>query len=98
MNRHSPLFRFTIRDVLWLMVVVAIALVWYLERGQHRATRQQLQGVMDTLEAVGVEIEVAPDHVQAKFGGSNPFDSYTGLGRHDPQKAPVKVDAEQVRD
>src|SRR5581483_3690268 len=33
------MFRFTIRDVLWLMVVVAMALAWWLE---HRSTSTTL--------------------------------------------------------
>jgi hypothetical protein len=32
-----PLFRFTIRDVLWLTVVVAVALAFWVS--QHRAAR-----------------------------------------------------------
>jgi len=88
------MMRFTIRDVLLAMAAFGLALGWSLERVRHGSTREQLQGVIQTLESVGVEMEVAPDHVRAKFGGSNPFDSYTGLGRHDPQKAPVKVHAE----
>ena len=33
-NTLVPMFRFTIRDVLWLMVVVALGTVWWLERRQ----------------------------------------------------------------
>src|SRR4051812_40313748 len=34
------MFRFTIRDVLWLMVVAALAVGWWLE---HRSMREQLR-------------------------------------------------------
>ena len=30
------MFRFTIRDVLWLMVVVGMGICWFFERSAHR--------------------------------------------------------------
>jgi hypothetical protein len=30
--RNYPMFRFTIRDVLWLMVVVALGVGWWMQR------------------------------------------------------------------
>jgi hypothetical protein len=37
------MFRFTIRDVLWLMVVVGLGLGWLAEHRQHGATIQELK-------------------------------------------------------
>jgi hypothetical protein len=39
-QRNPPMFRFTIRDVLWLTVVVALALGWWLN---HVRTRRELR-------------------------------------------------------
>ena len=40
------MFRFTIRDVLWLMVVVAVACGWFVKRRHEAARRQRLQAEM----------------------------------------------------
>src|SRR5262245_37003735 len=82
------MFRFTIRDVLLVLVAFGLALGWYLERVQHAYTREQLQGIVGALESVGVEIEVEPGHVYAAKDGS--FEAYTSLSRHDP-KTPTKM-------
>ena len=37
------MFRFTIRDVLWLMVVVALAMGWWLENRHLRASNAELE-------------------------------------------------------
>lgn len=37
------MFRFTIRDVLWLMVVVGLGLAWLAEHRQHAASIQELK-------------------------------------------------------
>jgi hypothetical protein len=81
------MFRFTIRDVLLAMAALGLALGWYLEHARHASTRDQLHGVVDTLEAAGVEMEASPDHVYVK---GNSFESYTSLSKHDP-KTPTKV-------
>jgi hypothetical protein len=67
--------------VLLAIAAFGLALGWYLQRVQHASTREQLRGVVDTLEAVGVEMEVSPDHVYVK---GNSFESYTSLSKHDP--------------
>ena len=38
MRDLPPMFRFTIRDVLWLMVVVALGVAWWVERDRQAAT------------------------------------------------------------
>jgi len=42
------MFRFTIRDVLWLMVVVAISVAWWMDHGQltDRAARLKMDAQM----------------------------------------------------
>jgi len=37
------MFRFTIRDVLWLMVVVGMGCAWWLDRGALNRERHQLR-------------------------------------------------------
>jgi hypothetical protein len=37
----SPLFRFTIRDLLWLMVVVALALSWWIDRSSLASAKNE---------------------------------------------------------
>jgi len=43
--------RFTIRDVLWLMVVVALALGWWLD---HRKAQRRFQAIRDW---AGIELQ-----------------------------------------
>ena len=42
--------RFTIRDLLWLTLVVALALGWWLDRAQIRKERQNLEKVRAVVE------------------------------------------------
>jgi hypothetical protein len=43
------MFRFTIRDVLWLTVVVALGVGWFVERWRNEQVREEayLQGAAD---------------------------------------------------
>ena len=43
------MFRFSTRDVLWLTVVVALAVGWWLDRRSHTAAVQQLHRKLDDL-------------------------------------------------
>jgi hypothetical protein len=59
------MFRFTIRDVLWLMVVVALACAWWLSHRSELAMRQQrdsashrLAKLTNYLERNGVDVIV----------------------------------------
>ena len=40
----KPMFRFTIRDLLWLMVVVAVGCAWWAD---HRQSRSQIEKLID---------------------------------------------------
>jgi len=51
------MFRFTIRDVLWLVLVVAIALMWGLERNRLRETASHLKHVIREYEAEKRDVE-----------------------------------------
>jgi hypothetical protein len=51
------MFRFTIRDLLWLMVVVAFGICWGLDRHQlaahhKRVEDQQAQALLDSFETL----------------------------------------------
>jgi hypothetical protein len=52
------MFRFTIRDLLWLMVVVGLAVGWYCDRTSFRSRYRALLGVGS--KSVGNRI---PDHM-----------------------------------
>jgi hypothetical protein len=45
------MFRFTIRDVLWLTVVVALAVGWWLDRARTHATLTTYQAEIQEWEA-----------------------------------------------
>jgi hypothetical protein len=59
------MFRFTIRDVLWLTVVVALAVGWLVERSNARAT---LQAVRRELLATRVLLREVTVHTPASEG------------------------------
>ena len=45
------MFRFTVRDVLWLMVVVALAVAWWVDRQRaHRRNTRQLSIIARELD------------------------------------------------
>jgi len=46
------MFRFTIRDVLWLMVVVAMGATWLLDHSRQAALIERL-----SVEKLGIEVE-----------------------------------------
>jgi len=83
--------RFTIRDILWVTMLIAMAIGWRLEYARNRFARTQLQGIVGALEAVGAEVEIETDHVRTK--SSHGFDSYWGLGKRDPAKTHVILGA-----
>jgi hypothetical protein len=62
------MFRFTIRDVLWLTVVVALAVAWYLTQKQlAEVTRREKAATQNAahyklLQRLTVEAGLAPVH------------------------------------
>jgi hypothetical protein len=45
--------RFTIRDVLWLTVVVALAVGWFLERGQSSSAEAENRYLLEAIDRAG---------------------------------------------
>jgi hypothetical protein len=52
------MFRFTIRDLLWLMVVVALASVWWAERAAMKNERAALTAERYSLKAKRRKLDV----------------------------------------
>jgi len=52
------MFRFTIRDVLWLTVVVALALGWWVEHAAMKAERAALSAERQSLQTQRRELDV----------------------------------------
>jgi hypothetical protein len=74
------IFRFTIRDVLWLTVVVATGVGWWVERRSERAALSsanaradelewKLKGCRDMFAEIGFELQVSDSsiHVSGNF-------------------------------
>ena len=57
------MFRFTIRDLLWLMLVVGLGMGWWIER--HRVTAEDRE-ILQVAKALGLKME------KAKTGGPPP--------------------------
>ena len=60
------MFRFTIRDVLWLTMVVALAVGWWLQRAEmarelekHQAQVREMRAKADAAEYRAVMVEFA---------------------------------------
>ena len=56
------MFRFTIRDVLWLTALVALAVGWWIDRSQVAVLNRELSGglkdVASAMEAHGFHMQV----------------------------------------
>ena len=55
--------KFTIRDLLWLTVVLGLGLALWIERSRNGVARQQLQTLVDVLESADVQAKVTPDYI-----------------------------------
>ena len=63
------MLKFTIRDLLWLMVVVALGVGWWLERREQDArVHQRVQFYMETMEKLQAE-----NYRLKREGGSSAF-------------------------
>jgi hypothetical protein len=87
------MFRFTIREVLWLFVVLALGLALWIERSRNIVVRNQLRGIVDALKSVDVQAEVATDHVTIT---GPKFATHWLLGKRDPKRPPVVLDGTRV--
>lgn len=79
--------RFTIRDLLWLMVVVGLLAAWWVEHSRQRALYQQLGLRYQFLEdASGYKIERLPDGTYRAWDG--PKQKADGTWEHPDPNAP----------
>ncbi len=60
------MFRFTIRDVLWLMVVVGVAVGWLAEHRRVGNSPWQLDGLIEVLGHHDIQVELQPRSVYVK--------------------------------
>jgi hypothetical protein len=51
------MLRFTIRDVLWLTVVAALAIAWYVDRASIDSARASLRAEQEALKAKRKELD-----------------------------------------
>jgi len=58
------MFRFTIRDVLWLMVVVGLALGWWLERARSQGQARRIASLEGEVQQVGLVIKTLYDDLE----------------------------------
>ena len=74
------MFRYLLRDILWLMVVVGVALGWGIERARSAGERRKLQEVVDALESVDVHVAVTSDDVFIKGPSFASYNRWAGKG------------------
>jgi hypothetical protein len=64
--------KFTIRDLLWLMVVVGLALGWLHEyRNSNRLAARQLAALVQALEARYLKVSMDSTYVTIRPAGQN---------------------------
>ena len=51
------MFRFTIRDVLWLTALAAVLVAWWVDRRDHKVTVDTLRQVILNQRAVGSRVD-----------------------------------------
>jgi len=99
------MFRFTIRDVLWLTVVVAMALGWWIDQDRIRRQSEELKTAAQRLQALPLRHAAAAMRVvQAEFAAlveikqRNPAAvSESELRRLEMQLDVAKLDMEKAR-
>src|SRR5688500_12175104 len=85
--------KFNIRDFLWLMIVIGLGLLVWIEHSRSIVMRQQLRTLVDVLEGVDVQAEVATDHIT--ITGPD-FAAHSIIGEPDPKRPPVVLDRTRV--
>ena len=58
------MFRFTIRDVLWLTVMVALGVGWWLERARSQGQARRIASLEGEVQQVGVVIKTLYDDLE----------------------------------
>ena len=84
--------KFTIRDALWLMVVIGLGIALWMERSRNGIARQQLQVLVDVLEGADVQAEVRPDRITVT---GPDFAAGSFIGEPNP-KRPIVLDKTRV--
>jgi hypothetical protein len=71
------MFKFTIRDLLWLTVVVALGVGWWIDhrwpsklREENEEMRKQLSSLTALLDKAGVKVKVEKGHVEIYATGA----------------------------
>jgi hypothetical protein len=75
LNGKNIMFRFTIRDVLWLTVVVAMGVGWWMEHRTTAATVTRLRYIATHLAGLlngrdDLEVKVVNDHLYLRTSAS----------------------------
>ena len=60
------MFRFTIRDVLWLTVVVGLGVGWLTEHVRIGRSPGQLSTLVDVLADQGIHVDLQPHGIQVQ--------------------------------
>ena len=63
------MFKFTIRDLLWLTVVVALAVGWWIEHRSGETARQGRRQLQRQIDQMIVASDEAGFHFSGAFGG-----------------------------
>ncbi len=82
--RQHMRLRFSIRDLLWLAVVLAMALGWWLD---HRYVSQQLQYCYEQLLVTEDQLEQARRDTQAKVNALQSLESEASAAKREAEKA-----------
>jgi hypothetical protein len=68
------MFRFTIRDLLWATVVVALGVAWWVDRrrldARHAETKAELQRIVDGQQAMVLRYIKAWNEARSLGGGA----------------------------
>ena len=76
------MFRFTIRDVLWLMVVVALAVGWLIDHRRIGLAPAHLQTLIGVLSSHGISVRLESKGVSAEMvpGNDVAWNDYHSFG------------------
>jgi hypothetical protein len=83
------MLRFTIRDVLWLMVVVGLALGWLTEHVRIGHSPGQLSTLIDVLADRNIHVGLQPHRIQVQSSSQDGSWYYDrGIGEPIPRSTP----------
>jgi hypothetical protein len=83
------MFRFLIRDVLWLTILVAVLVAWWLERRVHEQTRHRhAQTIRALKQKAAQSVSVRIVRIPAR----NPSGFPPGMDYQAPPQRPMRID------